>query len=985
MFERLRPALASSSLARRFAVAAAILTAAAVLLIALMSFWLVNEQHVNASAVLEQREVAFHAKTVASNLKALSTRISEVANNPIIATGLVDSAGRELYLTPFLHGLRQINGIPVDVVLTDFEGKPIATNGAQPFTNEELAWLREQIARDSERAVILEGQPGARLLGVEFLRYSRTSTPEGALVYKIRLSDLVPAPWASFAWTGHSSRHVATPEVRSMPVSVPPNMAQLGLRLEADTRALADPLRDPSLQYAGIVAIALALAGIVYLVGTRLADGLTRDLRRLETFSSTLGAENLDTGEAHDSQARAYAELVGSSEVTSLARSINRMIDRLYQQRTSLQDERQRFYQLANTIPQLAWMAEPDGSITWYNERWYAYTGTTPEEMRDSGWMKVHHPAVLPGVIRDWTRAIANGEAVSMSFPLRGADGQYRRFFTSFAPLRDQEGRITQWFGTNTDMSQIEQAEQAVRRSEERLQQGLIAARMAVWEWTVASGALSFSANLSSVFGMEFDNMRAVWPLIAASDLPALRAAIDQALSTGGECHALVRLERAGDGHGDDRPLWLDLRGHAGASSESAGADAGASVQALHMIAIDVTERMRAEEALLLADQRKDEFLAMLAHELRNPLAPIGSAAAMLEMAWRHEPRVHQIGAIIARQVKHMTRLVDDLLDVSRVTRGLVTVQRELVDLRPVASEAVEQIRPLALARTHQLNAWMPDAPVWVRCDRTRLVQVFTNLLNNAVKYSPPGARIDLRLEVRDRYAVLTVRDTGAGIGADLLPHVFDLFTQGKRTLDRAEGGLGLGLALARKLVELHGGTIGAESEGEGRGSVFTVRLPLEEVQQSPLAPGDAPGAGQVAAPDQPRLRLLVVDDNVDAADSLAMLLEVDGHDAAVAYSPRVALEMAAQAPYDAMLLDIGMPEIDGYTLAGQLRAAGVTAALVAVTGYGQEQDKTRSRAAGFADHLVKPIDREALVRVMEMLRRGAWETPRAGDTVTAS
>jgi signal transduction histidine kinase len=247
----------------------------------------------------------------------------------------------------------------------------------------------------------------------------------------------------------------------------------------------------------------------------------------------------------------------------------------------------------------------------------------------------------------------------------------------------------------------------------------------------------------------------------------------------------------------------------------------------VHAIAIDITERKQAEEALQLADRRKDEFLAMLAHELRNPLAPIGSAADMLRIAYSHEPRVKQISEIVARQVAHMRHLVDDLLDVSRVTRGLVTISRQAIDLRRVVSEAVEQSRPLVETRRHQIEVTLPDAPLMVDGDHIRLVQVAANLINNAAKYTHEGGRIEVALAESEGRARLTVRDNGTGIGPDLLPVVFDLFTQGSRTLDRAQGGLGLGLALVRKLVELHDGQVDASSPGPGQGSTFTVTLPL--------------------------------------------------------------------------------------------------------------------------------------------------------------
>jgi signal transduction histidine kinase len=327
---------------------------------------------------------------------------------------------------------------------------------------------------------------------------------------------------------------------------------------------------------------------------------------------------------------------------------------------------------------------------------------------------------------------------------------------------------------------------------------------------------VSFSANLHSVFGKTWHNTDELWQLVLADDVQALRAAIERAVGDDGEYRAMARIRRDDDG----RLAWIDIRGRLGLAAD------GVST-VVHAVAIDITERKRAEEALQLADQRKDEFLAMLAHELRNPLAPISSAADMLRIAYAGEGRVKQISDIIARQVAHMRHLVDDLLDVSRVTRGLVAVAREPLDLRHVVGEAVEQSRPLLDARRHTLALSLGEAPVPVDGDHTRLVQVATNLLNNAAKYTPEGGRIDVRIETHGKEAVLLVSDNGSGIGPDLLPVVFDLFTQGSRTLDRAQGGLGLGLALVRKLVELHGGSVAAASPGQGRGSTFTVRLPL--------------------------------------------------------------------------------------------------------------------------------------------------------------
>jgi PAS domain S-box-containing protein len=797
------PAFLPAGLSRRFAIAAAILTAAAMLLISIVSFWLIDRQRDRANDLLQQREVAFHATTVGHNLQALSTRLADVAASPILATALVDSAGKETYLTPFLHGLRQINGIPVQVMFTDFEGKEIADNGTTGFGEREAAWLRDRLASGDERAALLDGE----LLGVYLLRYSRTRTPEGALMYKVRLADLKPAPWAVLAPAGV---HPARAREITARVPLPARLAHLKLVLGEDERRLPEPLGSPAPQYLMIGAITAALALTVFLLASRLALGLTRDLRRLEAFSASLGDAGISTQRA---------PLAGSREVVSLAGAINRMLDRLYEQHAHLEAERRKFHQLSNNIPQMVWMADADGNILWFNDRWYEFTGAAPGTVSPADWQKLHDPSMLPEVMRRWQQAVVSGVPDQMTFPLRGADGRYHSFFCSIAPLRDAGGRILQWFGTCTDVSQLEEAERAVRYSEERLQQGLVAARMAVWERDPHTGTVGFSANLHSVFGKHWNNVAELWEQIHPDDRACLDETVARAIGNGGEngaYHATSRLRRADDG----RWIWIDIPGRLGL-----GPDGRSTV--VHAIAIDITERKQAEEALQLADRRKDEFLAMLAHELRNPLAPIGSAADMLRIAYSHEPRVKQISEIVARQVAHMRHLVDDLLDVSRVTRGLVTISRQAIDLRRVVSEAVEQSRPLVETRRHQIEVTLPDAPLMVDGDHIRLVQVAANLINNAAKYTHEGGRIEVALAESEGRARLTVRDNGTGIGPDLLPVVFDLFTQGSRTLDRAQGGLGLGLALVRKLVELHGGDVSASSPGQDQGSTFTVTLPL--------------------------------------------------------------------------------------------------------------------------------------------------------------
>jgi signal transduction histidine kinase/ActR/RegA family two-component response regulator len=392
---------------------------------------------------------------------------------------------------------------------------------------------------------------------------------------------------------------------------------------------------------------------------------------------------------------------------------------------------------------------------------------------------------------------------------------------------------------------------------------------------------------------------------------------------------------------------------------------------ALEREALLQSERAARVEAERLS-RMKDEFLAMLAHELRNPLAPISSSAALLNIQFREEPRIRQASAIIGRQVKHMSRLIDDLLDVSRVTRGLVTLQVEEVDLCEVVRSALDQARPLIGEKSHRVDLALPDCPVVVRGDATRLVQAVANILNNAAKYTPPAGTIRIALAAGAGQARLEVRDNGSGMPPELLPSVFELFTQGARTLARSQGGLGLGLALVKKLVEMHGGTVTAHSDGVGLGSVFTIALPCAHREdggdgEGEAAPGGKPARPADAAAYRP-LRVIVVDDNEDAADSLATLLRAQGHAVAVEYSGQGALRRAAHEPPDAMVVDIGLPDMDGYQLGAMLRAQPATrgAVLIAATGYGGEQDRVRAHAAGFSHHLVKPVDMGALVRILQ-------------------
>jgi PAS domain S-box-containing protein len=378
----------------------------------------------------------------------------------------------------------------------------------------------------------------------------------------------------------------------------------------------------------------------------------------------------------------------------------------------------------------------------------------------------------------------------------------------------------------------------------------------------------------------------------------------------------------------------------------------------------DMTERKRAEEALHESDRRKNEFLAMLAHELRNPLAPIFTAIQLIGQNGGDDAIQREARTIIERQVRHMARLIDDLLEVSRITSGRIQLHIKPTNINAVVELAVERTRPLIVQRKQKLSISLPDASLWLDADSARLEQVLGNLLHNASKYNNIGGRIWLSAQPEDDYVVIRVKDDGVGMPEHLLPRIFDLFTQADISLDRSEGGLGVGLALVKSLVEMHHGTVEAHSDGIGRGSEFVVRLPitLEQVAQQESASSQPAKTATVSR------RVLVVDDSVDAAKTLAMLLRSWGHEVRIAHNGPDALQRAVGFQPHLILLDIGLPDMDGYEVARLIRQndhlKGVH--LVAVTGYGQDSDRQQSKDAGFDNHLLKPVEPADLRKLLD-------------------
>ena len=491
--------------------------------------------------------------------------------------------------------------------------------------------------------------------------------------------------------------------------------------------------------------------------------------------------------------------------------------------------------------------------------------------------------------------------------------------------------------------------DESLRMSDERLRSAVEAAEVGTWHVDLKTGLDARDASLNRLLGLEpVESTQPVEDFFARvheDDLAYARTRFEAACASAGRYEVEVRIRRP---NGEVR--WVRDIGRIRCGTD------GQPVYATGAMT-DITEQREAEEALQNANRRKDEFLATLAHELRNPLAPIRAGLDVLKRS--HDEATRQRAEqTIERQLGHMVRLVDDLLDVSRITRGQVELQRSRLALGTVIETAVETSRPSIEEGMHTLTVVMPDEPFWVDGDLTRLAQVVSNLLNNAAKYTPQGGRIELDVHAEGAEAVIRVTDTGMGIDAQALPRVFERFTRGALHRGRAQGGLGIGLSLVRDLVEMHGGTVTGESSGVGHGSTFTVRLPLATPVPS-VESSIGTAAHDEAREDAKPRSILVVAGNVDAAEMLAAMLELRGHGTRVAYDGRDALAAARGSHPDIIFLDIGLPGMDGYEVARQLRADPALAAtvLVALTGWGSEDDKRRAREAGFDVHLTKPVD----------------------------
>ena len=661
-------------------------------------------------------------------------------------------------------------------------------------------------------------------------------------------------------------------------------------------------------------------------------------------------------------------------------------------------------------MPQIVWTARPDGNIDYLNRRWTEFTGL-PETVGNEGWGPLLHPDDALPASKRWADSVESGAPFEMEIRLLDRRQQvYRWHLIRTVAAHDDSGKVVRWFGTSTDIHEQKRSEQSARYLAEA---SAALARVVDYESTlqkVANLAVPFFADWSAVDVAENGSLRRL--AVAHQDSeriqlaqelfslyppdPQAKGGIGAVLRTGnpeivGEITDELLVQGTKDEHHLRLIRSLGLKSYicvplvvAGntfgaitfATSESGRryteADLELAMDLAHRAAVAI-ENTQLYQALREADRRKDEFLATLAHELRNPLAPIRNSLQILKMPRVDADMVERSRSMMERQVHHLVRLVDDLLDVSRVMRGKIELRRERVELATIVARAVETVQPLVDSQAHELSVRLPRESLPIDADPVRLAQVVGNLLTNAAKYTEPNGRIWLTAERDGRMAVLRVRDNGIGITPEMIPRIFELFVQVDHDAMRSQGGLGIGLTLVKNLVEMHNGTVEARSEGPGKGTEFLVRLPIS-AQGLDQDRGQEEGQQAHQRPSPSGYRLLVVDDNQDAADSLADLLRLEGHEVRVAYSGVAALEVTKAYAPDAVFLDIGMPGMDGYEVARRMRQPGrEKVVLAALTGWGQQVDRRRTAEAGFDHHLVKPPEPKEVDNVLAQLKRQAF------------
>lgn len=696
--------------------------------------------------------------------------------------------------------------------------------------------------------------------------------------------------------------------------------------------------------------------------GTPVENPVTQVLRQ----GVTMGLKNYTlliskTGERHpidDSAApiRIEEQLVG---VVLVFRDVRERREA----EESLRQSEDRFRQIADTMPQIVWVTRPDGFHEYYNRRWYEYIGCTPEECLGHGWNAPLHPEDQQRARDRWSQSLLTGEPYEIDYRFRSAQGEYRWFLARALPVRDATGKILKWYGTCTDIEDF-------KRTEEDRQKFV----------SLVENSTDF-IGISDLNSMPIYINRAGLRLVGLESIEQARQTPvreffypeDQEMVLGeffpavmrrGQGEIEVRFRHFKTGH----TRWMLY--NVFSLFDQKGMQVG-----LATVSRNITERKLLEDNLRQvaadlseANRRKNEFLATLAHELRNPLAPIRTGLELMKLAVDDPVTLEQTRSMMERQTQQMVRLIDDLLDVSRITQGKLQLRRARVELADVISSAVEATHPFITEAGHELVVKLPADPTTVDVDPNRLAQIVSNLLSNATKYTPDGGHIDLIVEQQQQNVIIRVEDTGLGIPPEMVDRIFEMFTQIDRPLEKGYTGLGIGLTLVKRLVEMHRGSISVTSAGLNQGSQFRVTLPIAiQPDQSPEQASDV--TVQSSDAKQTR-RILVVDDNKTAAEMLGRVLRMMGHEIQLAHDGLEALQVAKTMRPELVLMDLGMPKLSGYEAAKRIREEiwGREMVLVALTGWGQDEDKQRTKEAGFDHHLTKPTEPSMLQNLLANL-----------------
>jgi PAS domain S-box-containing protein len=749
-----------------------------------------------------------------------------------------------------------------------------------------------------------------------------------------------------------------------------------------------------------------------------------------------------------------YAERKGQETLVGMTGVVQDISERKSAEDTLRQSE-ELLRALANTIPQLAWMAGTDGSIVWFNDRWYAYTGSTPAQSVGWGWQDVIAPDMLASVMGRWRQTIRTGEAFEMEFPLRAADGSYRWHLTRVSAVRDHEGRVVRWFGTNTDVDQVKRAEQALRDESHVLEllnntgsilastRDLRSLLRAATEAALGVSGARFGAFIH--YGQESDGTPAA-TLFSMVTLAGASSAEFQSFDEPrtsalfGPDQRAQGFVRSDDMTQDPRyagsaPQFGFLSGHPAAAEPQLrsymaapvtarsgellgtmffghpepgvfterserivrGIAAQAAIAVDNTRLYDATRRAAEERKLLLENERKaraeaerssqmkDEFLATLSHELRTPLSAILGWSQVLRRGSRDGADLQRGLQTIERNARAQAQLIEDLLDMSRITSGKVLLDMQVIAPASFIDAAIETVRPAADAKHIAIERYYAAPDAVVAGDTGRLQQVIWNLLSNAIKFTPRDGTVAVDVAEREseggKVVAITVRDNGIGIRPEFITHVFERFRQEDASMTRRHGGLGLGLSIVKHLVEQHGGTVRAESAGEGQGASFTIELPRAEAPAGAEridrgVPAPAAEAPEAVARDLAGMTVLVVDDARDNRELIARILTDCHARVRIAASAREAFDALRADRPDVLVSDLGMPEVDGFELIGWVRAlpreAGGQLPAIALTAFARPEDRLKALEAGFSTHISKPVEPAELIAAVASVARPA-------------